>query len=205
MNIWLITTKVFAFFSLLFVITISVNAQTDSSIYQLQVGTRIRVRMDNEINSKVSSENDTFTAKLSEPLKVRESIVLPIGTIIEGRVTKVRRAALGGKSGSLEVSFESLRLLDGVKQKIEGALVNPLTAESSSTATALTIVGATALGGIIGAVSKAENGALIGAGIGAGAGTGVAFLRKGKDVKIKTDEEFEIELTKDVTLPVEDY
>jgi hypothetical protein len=205
MNIWLITTKVFAFFSLLFVITISVNAQTDSSIYQLQVGTRIRVRMDNEINSKVSSENDTFTAKISEPLKVRESVVLPIGTIIEGRVTKVRRAALGGKSGSLEVSFESLRSLDGVKQKIEGALVKRLTAESSSTATVLTIVGGTALGGIIGAVSKAQNGVLTGAGIGAGAGTGIAFLRKGKDVKIKTDEEFEIELTKDVTLPVEDY
>jgi hypothetical protein len=205
MNIWLITTKVFAFFSLLFVIFILANAQTDSSIYQLQSGTKIRVRMDNEINSKVSSENDTFTAKISEPLKVRESVVLPIGTIIEGRVTKVRRAALGGKSGSLEVSFESLRSLDGTKQRIEGALVNRLTAESSSTETAMTIAGGTALGGIIGAVSKTQNGALIGAGIGAGAGTGIAFLRKGKDVKIKTDEEFEIELTKDVTLPVEDY
>jgi hypothetical protein len=205
MNIWLITTKVFAFFSLLFVITISANAQTDTSIYQLQVGTRIRVRMDNEINSKVSSENDTFTAKISEPLKVRESVVLPIGTIIEGRVTKVKRAALGGKSGSLEVSFESLRSIDGVKQKIEGVLVNRLMAEPSSAATVLTIVGGTAIGGIIGAVSKTQNGGLIGAGIGAGAGTSIAFLRKGKDVKIKTDEEFEIELTKDVTLPVEDY
>jgi hypothetical protein len=138
-------------------------------------------------------------------LKVRESVVLPIGTIIEGRVTKVRRAAFGGKSGSLEVSFESLRSLDGVKQKIEGALVNPLTAESSSTANALTIISGTALGGVIGAVSKAQNGALIGVGIGAGVGTGIAFLRKGKDVKIKTDEEFEIELTKNVTLPVDDY
>ena len=205
MNIWLITTKVFAFFSLLFAITISINAQTDSSIYQIPTGTRIHVRMDNEINSKVSSENDTFTVKISEPLKVRESVVLPIGTIIEGRVTKVRRAAIGGKSGSLEVTFETLRSLDGGKQKIEGALVNRLTVESSSTATALTIVGGTALGGIIGAVSKVQNGALIGAGIGAGAGTGIAFLRKGKDVKIKTDEEFEIELTKDITLPVQDY
>ncbi len=205
MNIWLITTKVFAFFSLLFAITISINAQTDSSIYQIPTGTRIHVRMDNEINSKVSSENDTFTVKISEPLKVRESVVLPIGTIIEGRVTKVRRAAIGGKSGSLEVTFETLRSLDGGKQKIEGALVNRLTVESSSTATALTIVGGTALGGIIGAVSKAQNGALIGAGIGAGAGTGIAVLRKGKDVKIKTDEEFEIELTKDITLPVQDY
>jgi len=205
MNTRLITTKVFAFFSLLFTIFISANAQTDSSIYQLQTGTKIRVQMDNEINSKVSSENDTFTVKISEPLKVRESVVLPIGTIIEGRVTKVKRAALGGKSGSLEVSFETLRSPDGAKQKIEGVLVNRLNAESSSTTTALTIVGGTALGAIVGAVSKAKSGALIGAALGAGAGASIAFLRKGKDVKIKTDEEFEIELTKNVTLPVQDY
>jgi hypothetical protein len=205
MNVWLITTKVFAVFSLLFAVFMSGHAQTDASIYQLPTGTRIRVRMDNEINSKVSSENDTFIVKISEPLKVRESVVCPIGTIIEGRVTKVRRAALGGKNGSLEVSFETLLSPDGLKQKIEGALVNQLTAESSSTAIALTITGGAALGGIIGAISKAQNGALIGAGIGAGAGTGIAFLRKGKDVKIRTDEEFEIELTKEVTLPVRDY
>ncbi len=205
MNIRLITTKVFAFFSLLFTISISANAQADSSIYQLQTGTKIRVRMDNEINSKVSSENDTFTVKISEPLKVRESIVLPIGTIIEGRITKVKRAALGGKSGSLEVFFETLQSPDGEKQKIEGVLVNQLNAESSPTATALTVVGGTALGAIVGAASKAQSGALIGAGIGAGAGTSIAFLRKGKDVRIKTDEEFEIELTKNVTLPVQDY
>ncbi len=205
MNIRLITTKVFAFFSLLFTISISANAQTDFSIYQLQTGTKIRVRMDNEINSKVSSENDTFTVKISEPLKVRESVVLPIGTIIEGRITKVKRAALGGKSGSLEVSFETLRSPDGAKQKIEGVLVNRLNAESSLTANALTIIGGTALGAIVGAASKSQSGALIGAGVGAGAGTSIAFFRKGKDVKIKTDEEFEIELTKNVTLPAQDY
>ncbi len=205
MNTWLMKTKVFAFFTLLFGIFISANAQADSSIYQLPIGTRIRVRMDNEINSKVSSQNDTFIVKISEPLKMRESIVLPIGTIIEGRVTKVKRAALGGKSGSLELSFETLQSLTGEKRKIEGILVKPLNTESSSTSTVLTIAGGTALGAIVGAASKAQNGALIGAGIGAGAGTSIAFLRKGKDVKIKTDEEFEIELTKNVTLPVEDY
>jgi hypothetical protein len=120
-------------------------------------------------------------------------------------VTKVKRAALGGKSGSLEVSFETLRSPNGEKQKIEGVLVNRLNAESSSTANALTIIGGTALGAIVGAASKAQSGALIGTGIGAGAGTSIAFLRKGKDVKIKTDEEFEIELTQNLTLPVQDY
>jgi hypothetical protein len=206
MNTWLMTTtKVFAFFSLFFSIFISAAAQTNSSIYQLPTGTRIQVRMDNEINSKVASENDTFIVKISEPLKIRESVVLPIGTTIEGRVTKVKRAALGGKNGSLEVSFETLVSPTGEKQKIEGVLVNPLNTESSSTVNALTIIGGTAAGAIVGATVKAQSGALIGAGLGAGVGTSIAFLRKGKEVRIKTDEEFEIKLTKNVTLPVEDY
>lgn len=205
MNFWRLATKVSAFFSLLFAISISVQAQGDASIYQLPSGTKIRVQMDNEINSRVSSVNDTFIVKISEPLKRRDSVVLPIGTVIEGRVTKVGRASSGGRNGSLEVSFETLQFENGERRKIAGVLVNKPKIESPQTANVLTIVVGTAVGAIVGAASKANNGAGIGAGIGAGAAAGIAFLRKGKDVKIKTDEEFEIELTKNVILPVEDY
>jgi len=205
MNFWRLATKVFAFIFLLFVSFTFLNAQTDSSIYQLQAGTVMRLQMDNEINSRVASVNDTFTTTLTLPIKVQETIVLPIGTIIEGRVTKVKRASYGGKGGSLEVSFQMLQLLNGGKQGIEGVLVIKLKAETSQTANVLTILGGTALGGIAGAVSRSQNGALIGAGVGAGAGTSVAFLRKGSDVKIKAAEEFEIKLTKNVNLPVQDY
>ena len=102
----------------------------------------------------------------------------------------------------MTVSFETMRFANGNKREIEGVLVNELKAESSQTANLLTVIGGTALGGIFGAVSKADSGSLIGAGIGAGAGTGIAFLRKGQEVRIKADEKFEIELTKNVTLPV---
>jgi len=205
MNFWRLATKVFAFIFLLFVSFTFLNAQTDSSIYQLQAGTIIRLQMDNEINSKVASVNDTFTTTLTVPVKVQETVVLPVGTVIEGRVTKVKRASYGGKSGSLKVSFQMLRLLNGGKREIEGVLVTELKAESSQTANVLTILGGTTLGGIVGAVARSQNGALIGAGVGAGAGTSIAFLRKGSDVKIKAAEEFEIKLTKNVNLPVQDY
>jgi hypothetical protein len=195
-------TKVFALFFLFFVNSIFLKAQ---SIYELPSGTKIRVSMDNEINSKVSSVNDTFTTTISVPVKVRETVVLPIGTIIEGRVTKARRASIGRKNGSLIVTFETLRFATGEKRDIKGVMVNPLAAESSQTESVLTIAGGTALGAIFGGVSKSANGALIGAAIGTGAGAGLAFLRKGKDVRIKSDEEFEIELTKSVILPVRDY
>ena len=208
MNFWRLATKIFAFIFihfLLFVSFISVNAQTDQSIYQIRAGTLIRVQMDNEINSRVASLNDTFTATIATPVKILDTVLLPVGTVIEGRVTKVKRASYGGKGGSLEVLFQTLQLINGGRLEIEGVLVNELKTESSPTANILTVIGGTALGGIVGAISKVENGALVGAGVGAGAGTSIAFLRKGSDVKIKANEVFEIKLIKNVTLPVKDY
>lgn len=202
MNLSHTATKIFALSFLLFSFLVSTKAQ---SIYELEAGTKIRVQMDNEINSDVSSENDTFTTVVSEPVVVRDVIVLPAGTIIEGRVTKVSRAEAGGKKGEMEVRFETIRFAGGEKRDIEGVLVSGLKAESSSKTGILSVIGGTALGAIIGAVSKADNGALIGAGIGAGVGTGAALLQKGKDVRIKADEKFEIKLTKNVTLPVKDF
>lgn len=197
------TIKIFAFLFLIFA-NFAV-AQSQDSIYKLEAGTKIRVSMDNEINSAVAAPNDTFTTTLAEPLLIRETIVLPVGTIIEGRVTKVGRAASGGKVGSLAVEFETIRFENGEKRAIEGVLVNELKADSSPKTSLLAILGGTAIGAILGGVSKTASGALIGAGIGAGAGTGVALLRKGKNVRIKTAEKFEIELKKQVTLPVRDY
>lgn len=207
MNFWRLASEIFAVFSLFFVSFISAGAQQiiGSSVYDIQAGTRIRVAMDNEITSRVGSVNDTFTATISEPLVVREVLILPVGTVIEGRILKVKNASAGGRNGNLTISFETIRLPSGAKRQIEGVLVKDLKADASPKIKAVMIMGATALGGIIGAVSKAQNGALIGAGIGAGAGTGFALLQKGKDVGIKADEKFEIKLVKDVTLPAQDF
>ena len=203
MNIWRKATKIFALNFLLFVNFISINAQT---VYELPAGTKIRVRMDNEINSKVSSVNDTFTTVIAEPVKVRDTVVLPIGAIIDGRIMKVKRASSGKKNGSLTLLFEMLRFETGEKREIDGVLVNQLKVESSSsTKDLLTVLGGAGIGAILGGVSKSGSGAGIGAAIGTGAGVGIVFLKKGKDVSIKAAEVFEIELTKTVILPVKDY
>ena len=205
MNFWLIETKIFALIFLLFVSSTATPAQTDS-IYQLSAGTIFRLTMDNEISSRVARVNDTFTATVAAPLIKRETIVLPVGTIIEGRIVKVKRASFGGRSGILEFSFQTIRLADGTKRAIEGVLANELKIDSGTAANALTILGGTAIGGIVGAAAaKSGGGALIGAGIGAGAGTSAALFRKGGDLSIRADEQFEIKLTKAVNLPVPDF
>ena len=203
MNLWRETTKIFAFLFLFFAIFLHLKAQ--DSIYRLEPGTKIRVQMDNEISSEVASVNDTFTTTIAEAVKVRETVVLPVGTVIEGRITNVERAAAGGKGGSLSVRFETIRFENGEKREIEGVLINELKAARTQKSSIIAILGGMGLGALLGGVSKGSTGALIGAGIGAGAGTGIMLARKGKNVRIKSDEKFEIRLTKEVILPVLDY
>jgi len=203
--------KVFAFvgktaiLSILIFANFSILSAQSDSIYRLPAGTRIKVKLDAEINSKVSSVNDTFVATVVRPVTVRDVVVLPAGSIIEGRVASVSKAAGGGKGGKLDVVFEWLKLSTETRRNIDGVLINKLSADSSQTFTAISIVSGTAAGAGIGAASRSGIGTLIGAGIGAGIGTGIALLRKGKEVRIRKDEEFEIELKKEVVLPVLDY
>lgn len=204
MNVFLIGAKVFAVLILFFANFLIVNAQSDS-IYLIPAGTKIRLKMDTEISSKVSSVNDTFTATIVVPISIREVVALPAGTVIEGRIVNISRASLGGQKGKMEMRFETIRFEDKQSRDIEGVLVSSLKTGSSQTVNFISVLGGAATGAILGAASKADNGALIGAGIGTGAGTAFVLLRKGKNVRIKTGEEFEIELKKDVTLPVRDY
>lgn len=199
-------TKIFIFF-LLFSIPNILQAQTkvSDSIYTLPVGTRIRVKMDNEINSKISSVNDTFTVTISSPVVVRDVEMLAVGTVIEGKIFDVK-AASTGKNGSFDVRFETLRLGNKLRRDIDASLVTAVVAPKSSPLfNTLAIIGGTAIGAIFGNIAKNGSGALIGAGIGAGAGTSIVLLKKGKEVRIKANEEFEIRLNREVILPAEDF
>lgn len=173
------------------------------SIYKLPAGTKIRLMMDAEINSSVSSVNDTFIAFVAKPVFNRDVVVIPADTIVEGRVTGVSRAAGGGRSGRLDLVFESIRW-GNATTRIDGRMTGPIKGEPGGAFRVLSILGGAAAGALVGSANS-TTGAVIGLGIGAGAGTGIALLRKGKEVKIRRDEEFEIELKKEVILPVIDY
>lgn len=195
-------TKLTVLLLLIFANSNALFGQLDS-IYRLPAGTRIRLKLDAEINSKVSSVNDTFIATVAKPVLIRETVVLPVGTVIEGRVSNVTQAATG-QGGTLDVVFETLKISNETR-RIDGTMITQIRAESSRAFNVLSILGGLAAGAAIGSAANSSSGALIGAAVGAGAGTGIAFLRKGKDVRIRKGEEFEIALKKEVVLPVLDY
>ena len=65
-----------------------VGAQHDS-VYRLPVGTRIRLKMDVELSSRVAAVSDTFTATVAKAVTVRDVVVLPAGSVVNGRVASV--------------------------------------------------------------------------------------------------------------------
>ena len=198
-------TKIFpVLLILIFATFLTVKAQP--SIYTLPVGTKFRVKMDNEINSKFSSVNDTFTVTLREPIIVSNTEMVSVGSVIEGRIIRVKSASLGNTNGRLEIKFQTLRLPNEVIRSIDASLVDQkLFDPQSSSFPAISILGGTGAGTILGAIIGKGKGAMIGAGIGAGAGATATFLKKGKEARIKANQEFEIRLNKEVTLPVRDF
>lgn len=182
----------------------SISYPQPDSIYRLPEGTRITIRLDLDLSTKVASVNDTFLASVSKPVTIRDRIAVPVGTVIEGRVVSVESAAAGSKNGELEVVFETLKI-SGQSRRMEAVRVVPVTPNSSKTFSVLSVIAGTVVGTALGAVSNSTSGAMIGAAVGAGAGTGIALLKKGKDAKIRKGEEFEIELKREVMLPVLDY
>jgi hypothetical protein len=187
-----------------------VNAQADGrdirdSIYRIPAGTRMKLKLDAEINSRVSSVNDTFVATLTEPVMIREVAVLPKGTIVEGRVVTSQPAGLGIKPGTLDVTFEILRLAGDETRQIDGRMLGTTSVKSSRRFAAFSILGGAIGGAAIGAASKSTARSLIGAGVGGGAGAAIALSRRGNEARIAKDEEFEIELKREVILPVLDH
>ncbi|QQS42556.1 MAG: hypothetical protein IPM63_06380 [Acidobacteriota bacterium] len=193
---------------LIFALSIQIRAQdepADQNFHGLPAGSEIKVTMDNEINSKSSSVDDTFTVTISEPIEIDGIVVLPIGAVIEGRVTKVRPASAGRTDGILEVVFETLFIDAERKRDIEGLIERDAADEQSNTGDILIALGSTAAGGILGSAVGGGKGALIGAGIGAGGGLGAVLLKKGAEARIRENEEFRVRLTKPVSLPVRGY
>lgn len=202
---FIFSTKVFAVSTLIFLNFSSLAAQPEGSIYELPAGTRIKVRMDTEINSRANRVGDTFIVRVIEPVMNRGVEMIPKGAIIDGRVLKGSSAAYGGYDGVLEVDFVRLRLNRRDAIEIEAATAEPIEAPSRTLFKVATIGGLTAVGALFGAAANSRSGTAIGAAIGGGTGSLIAFGRKGENVKIKTNQEFEIVLKKEAVLPPKEF
>jgi hypothetical protein len=186
---------------------------TPVKYYTINANEVIRVRMNQTISSANARVGDTFTTTVVDPVYGSGIELIPAGSIIAGRVTRVTRAARKSKAGTLGVEFTSLRLPNGMSRAINGSLSSlseetttydnegGVTGSSSTKRNVVFIGGGAVAGALIGAIAGGGKGAGIGAGVGAGLGIAGAYFSKGKEAEVRPGTEFGVILNQSLSLP----
>ncbi|MBK8305405.1 MAG: hypothetical protein IPK98_19325 [Chloracidobacterium sp.] len=160
--------------------------------YTVADGTMITGVLENEINSKVSQNNDRFRMKVQSPDEYR-------GAVIEGYVSGINRSGRVTGASTINLNFEKITLNNGQSYDFAATLrgVTDATGKIIKVDNEGTIKGdsqtnntakrggiGAGIGAIIGAIAGGGKWSGIGAIIGGGAGAGSVAIQDRKDVQI---------------------
>ena len=155
-------------------------------------GTIVTAVLENEINTKVSQNNDRFRMTVQSPDEYR-------GAVIEGYLSGVGRSGKISGSSNLTFNFERITMRDGRAYDFAGSLqgIKDQYGKVVKVDTEGTVRGDSqtketvkrggiggAAGAIIGAIAGGAKGAAIGAIIGGGAGAGSVIYQGRDDVQL---------------------
>src|SRR5690349_14729307 len=85
-------------------------------------GTVIPVELLNKLSTRNIKEGDRIYARTSVPITVNNTIVIPVGTQVQGRIRDAQRAGRVKGRASLTLNFERMILPNGVTMEIFGSL-----------------------------------------------------------------------------------
>jgi hypothetical protein len=135
----------------------------------LPAGTRFRVRLLETLDTRRNRSGDQFTASLDEPLVSGDRVVVPKGTVFQGRVTEAKPSGRVKGRAVLALRLDSFAL-DGQTYLVSSDRSARVSAGHKKH-NILWIGGSSGGGAVIGAIAGGGVGALIGSGAGAAAGT----------------------------------
>lgn len=154
---------------------------------EIPIGTLVHIVLDQQLGTATAYVGKPFSAHLTQPIMRNGSVMIPQGSLIQGRVADVRTGSWLGPGPMLRLQPDFVVLPDGTRYRFsaeiidldqtqtvadnthigeEGQIVNNSHLKARLAGLSLTTGGAAAAGAMIGG----GVGALIGAGIGAGAG-----------------------------------
>ncbi len=84
-----------------------------SQLETLPVGTACKILLLGDVSASKSNPGDLVKARLIEPVLLNSRVVLPAGTLIEGKVVKKTPPRWGSRAGSLSLTFTGLTLPGG--------------------------------------------------------------------------------------------
>jgi hypothetical protein len=140
----------------------------------LPAGTHLRVRLDQDLGSKISHAGDSFTATVADVVVLNDQTIVPKGARAEGTVIEARRLGHFKGGAVLEVRLERVRTRWGSYPVATSTIERAEKGKGHRTAELAG--GGGAFGALIGGIAGGGKGALVGALAGGGAGTaGSAF------------------------------
>lgn len=164
----------------------------------IPAGTRIRVRLDQTLNTKYTHAGTGFGATLEEPIVVGDRVIVPRGTAFSGAVIASKTSGRFRGRGYMEVTLRSFRL-HGLTYRVDTSADTRATGSHKKRNLAL-MGGGSAAGAGIGAIAGGGPGALIGAGAGAAAGATTEFFTGKKSVRLPAETELVFRLREPITI-----
>lgn len=162
----------------------------------LPAGTEVRVRLDDDLGSKISNPGDSFTATVADDVQVNGQTVIAKGSRADGTVVDAK--PLGKFKGGAVLAIR----LDRVHTQWGSY---PIDSSSISRAekgkgkrTALFAGGGGAFGALVGGLAGGGKGAAIGALAGAGAGTAGGAFTGNKQIVLPAETLLTFRLEKSV-------
>ncbi len=166
----------------------------------ISTGTVIPVRLQDSLDSAVNQSGDVFRAVVDEDLLVGNSVVVPRGSPVEGKLTYVERSGRVKGRATMSMQFVSLTV-GGNAYPLQTEILS-FEAEGTKKKDATKVGVASGIGAAIGAIAGGGKGAAIGAAVGAGAGGATVMATRGEELQFNAEHPFEFTLNEEVPIRI---
>ena len=171
---------------------------------RLGVGTQMDIAATDTISSRTAKVGDPFTAHVVEDVRnAAGKVVIPAGSVVNGKVTDVKPAPNPSTPGTLTLSVSSITVR-GASYPIEASVDSLETIHKGrgvTTGDAAKVGAGAAAGAILGRVLGGnKKGTIIGGIVGGAAGAAVAHSTKDSDIVLPAGAHIIIRLTKELAV-----
>jgi len=188
------------------------SVESEKPMLTIPAGTRVPLSLKQAISTKTARDGDPVYAETAFPFVVNERVVIPAGTYIQGKITRVQRGGHVKGRAEVLIHFTSMIYPSGYTVMLGGSVENTPGAEKTSMKDsegtirqdseagrkARSAAEGAGTGAVIGAVTGGGKGAGIGAGVGGVAGLAIGMLSRGADVRLEPGTSIEMEILREV-------
>jgi type IV secretory pathway VirB10-like protein len=177
-------------------------------------GTKVPLALKQAISTRNAKEGDPVYCETTFPFVVEDRIVIPAGTYVQGKISRIQRPGRIKGRAELLMHFTSMIYPSGYTVMLPGSLDNIPGADKTSIKGSEgtvrqdsdkgkdigTVASTASTGAVIGGLSAGGKGAGIGAAAGGLAGLAIAMISRGSDVKLEPGTSIEMIIQREVTV-----